>query len=259
VWGLWIAWPFGVLGPALVLATMVTLCVGHSVGLHRGIIHQTFRMPMAVQRVMVSLFVFTGLGGPLAWIRLHYVRDYWQNKAECPPYFAYRHSLAKDFYWNLHCTFDPKGVERYRVPDRWLRDPWLRFLERTWWWWNILLFGVLGWCFGLGAALVLGPLRVAGSILGHWFVGFWTHARGPKRFAIEGASEEGTNSTLLGWISFGEGYHINHHALPDSARMGISRFEFDLGWVVIVLLERLGLVRDVKSWCRGNAKGRVKK
>ena len=51
----------------------------------------------------------------------------------------------------------------------------------------------------------------------------------------------------------GEGFDDNHHALPDSARMGILRREFDLGWLTIRALESLGLVRDVKAWSRGNA------
>lgn len=232
--------------------TFLTLCVGHSVGLHRGLIHGTFEMSARVRHTLVTLFALTGLGGPLSWIRLHHVRDHWQCQGDCPPYFAYGHGLARDFWWNLHLGFRPTSWEPYALCARWERDPYLRFVERGWWAFGVAFFVLVGLFLGWHTALILGPLRVAGSLLGHWFIGYWTHTHGPQAFAIPGARESGTNSRGLGWISFGEGFHNNHHALPDSARMGVVRGEFDLGWCVVQLLEQLGLVHKVKSWCRGN-------
>jgi hypothetical protein len=113
--------------------TFVTLCIGHSVGLHRGIIHRTYQSHPAVRGALAYLFVLSGLGGPLSWARLHAVRDLWQNRADCPPYFAYRHSAARDFVGNLHLRFEPADDRAdARLPPDVLRDPWLRFLERTW-------------------------------------------------------------------------------------------------------------------------------
>lgn len=237
--------------------TFLTLCLGHSVGLHRGLIHRTYDSPRAVQRALVALFVLTGLGGPLSWIRLHRVRDYWQNRGDCPPYFAYEHTLARDFVWNLHLSFTPRSWQRYGLDPKLESDRYLRVFERTWWLVNLLFYATLVVSVGWEAALVLGPTRVAGSVLGHWFIGFWTHKHGSRRFRIVGAAEEGTNSVLLGWISFTEGFHNNHHAHPDSARMGVRGYELDIGWLAILALERLGLVRDVKAWSRGNAEQRV--
>jgi stearoyl-CoA desaturase (delta-9 desaturase) len=256
---LWVLWAGVALVPLLaaLVLTFLTLCIGHSVGLHRGIIHETFVMRRWLRYVLVGLFVLTGLGGPLAWIQLHYVRDYWQNQRQCPAYFAYRHSLVKDFYWNLHCAFVPtKSADkwrRYAIPVHLTEDAYLRFLQHTWWIWNCLFFVVLWLTLGLGAALVLGPARVAGAIVGHWIIGFWTHKYGDRPFAISGASETGSNSVALGWISFGEGFHNNHHAFPESARIGHKPWELDIGWWVIRLFEHVGLVRDVRCWSRGNA------
>src|SRR4029079_1685269 len=111
----------------------VTLCVGHSVGLHRGVIHRTYEARPLVRGVLVYLFVLSGLGGPLSWARLHAVRDYWQNRTDCPRYFAYGHSIARDFVWNLHLRFEPADDRAdARLPPDILGDPWLGFLERTW-------------------------------------------------------------------------------------------------------------------------------
>lgn len=238
---------------ALVALTFATLCVGHSVGLHRGMIHGTYELRAPLRRALVALFSLTGLGGPLTWIRLHHVRDHWQNRPDCPRYFAYRHGLVRDLWWNLHLRFEPAGWARYAVPQRWEEDRQLHWLERYGALVHVAWFALLTALFSVHTALWLGPFRVAGGILGHWFIGYWTHRHGARRFHLEGASEEGTNSLVLGWISFGEGFHNNHHAWPESARMGFERRELDVGWLVVRGLERLGWIRGVKSWCRGNA------
>jgi fatty-acid desaturase len=62
--------------------TFLTLCLGHSVGLHRGIIHDSYRAHPLVRGTLAWLLDFTGLGGPLSWARLHAERDYWQNRRD---------------------------------------------------------------------------------------------------------------------------------------------------------------------------------
>jgi stearoyl-CoA desaturase (delta-9 desaturase) len=238
------------LAASLALA-FLTLCIGHSVGLHRGVIHRTYEAGPAVRGALAYLFVLTGLGGPLSWARIHAVRDYWQNRPDCPRYFAYRHSLPRDFVWNLHLRFEPADDRALaRLPPGILDDPWLRFLERTW------PLHVLGLALavlavaGPGAVAVCVCARTAAGITGHWLVGYAAHAWGERRFDIPGAAETGTNVWLLGVLSFGEGFHNNHHAHPRSARMGMRVRELDLGWLVVLALERLRLVRDVAAWHR---------
>jgi fatty-acid desaturase len=248
---------FGI--PALTPATLtaslalgfVTLCVGHSVGLHRGVIHRTYEARPVVRGVLVYLFVLSGLGGPLSWARLHAVRDYWQNRPDCPRYFAYGHSIARDFVWNLHLRFEPADdrADARLLPDI-LRDPWLGFLERTWPAHVVLLALVILIGLGPGGVAVCVCARTAAGIAGHWFVGYAAHAWGERRFVVPGATESGTNLWLLGVLSFGEGFHNNHHAFPRSARMGMRTRELDLGWAVLRVLERLGLVQDVLAWHR---------
>ena len=228
--------------------TYVTLCLGHSVGLHRGIIHRAYATSRTVRGTLAYLFVLSGLGGPLAWARLHAVRDHWQNQADCPRYFAYRHSVLRDFMWNLHTTFVPADDRADgRLPADVLGDRWLRFLDRTW---RLHVLALGAACFvalGAGAAAVCVAARTAAGILGHWFVGYAAHAWGERRFQVPGAAETGTNQPVLGVLSFGEGFHNNHHAFPRSARMGLRAREIDLGWLSLLLLERLRLVAGVSD------------
>lgn len=227
--------------------TIVTLCAGHSVGLHRGVIHRSYRSSRFLRGALAYLFVLTGIGGPVSWIRLHYVRDHYQNAAHCPRYFRYDHSLLRDYFWNLHLGFVPHDPSVYGIPASDERDPWLRFLERTWPA-HVVGLGLLLWFFcGPNVALVCVPGRVTVSVLGHWFVGFVAHKYGEVRYELDGSAEIGRNLLLLGALSFGEGFHNNHHANPGSARMGEAWYELDLGWYLLRGLERLGLVHDVHA------------
>jgi stearoyl-CoA desaturase (delta-9 desaturase) len=247
------ALPAVTLGRTLVslLLSLLTLCLGHSVGLHRGLIHRSYECGRVLRGLLAWLFVLSGLGGPLAWARLHAVRDYWQNRRDCPRLFAYDHSLARDFLWNLHCSFRARDARaEARLPRDVLTDPWLRFLERTWPL-HVLALGALLWLAdGPGAVAVCLCARTAAGILGHWFIGYAAHVWGERRYAIPGARETGTNVWILGLISFGEGFHNNHHAFPGSARMGLLPREFDLGWLCLRLFRWFGWVRALQSVSR---------
>jgi len=226
---------------------LITLCFGHSVGLHRGIIHGAFQTSKTFRNILVALFMLTGLGGPLSWVRLHYLRDYWQNQPDCPDYFAYHHGILRDFFWNLHLTYVPTQAELVEIPAKLAADPVLQLLERTWPLYTLVLSVVLALIGGWELVIVAVCMRVSAGILGHWFVGYVAHKWGYMRYTIHGATEEGRNTYLLGLVSFGEGFHNNHHAYPGSARMGHAWWELDLGWLAICAFEHLGLIWGVRA------------
>ena len=59
-------------------------------------------------------------------------------------------------------------------------------------------------------------------------------------------ADESRNVGVVAVLTFGEGWHNNHHAFPGSARYGLGRYQVDVSWMVIHGLERLGLVWNVK-------------
>lgn len=228
----------------------VTLCLGHSVGLHRGVIHGAYQSSRWFRNLLVWLGVLTGVGGPLSMIRMHQSRDHWQNQPQSHPYFAYHHHMLRDFYWNLHTRFDPPAPHVHDDFARFESDRFLVWMERTWRAQILalaaLLWATLGWEW-----VVVGVcMRTSAGILGHWSINYFTHRMGYMRYRLPGATEEGRNIRLLGWFSFGEGFHNNHHAYPASARMGHGGDEWDLGWAAIRLFEALGLVWGVKAYGR---------
>jgi fatty-acid desaturase len=93
-------------------------------------------------------------------------------------------------------------------------------------------------------------VRVATSVTSHWVVTYFAHNPGPGRWAVKGAGVQACN--LPGWafLTHGECWHNNHHAFPESARLGLGAGEFDPGWHVLRFLEkcrlasRLGLPRE---------------
>ena len=47
-------------------------------------------------------------------------------------------------------------------------------------------------------------------------------------------------------LTFGEGWHNNHHAHPTSARHGLAWYEFDVSWLTIKLMRAVGLAKRVR-------------
>jgi stearoyl-CoA desaturase (delta-9 desaturase) len=54
------------------------------------------------------------------------------------------------------------------------------------------------------------------------------------------------NNALFGLITWGEGWHNNHHAHPVSARHGLAWYEFDISWITLKFFNAVGIVSDLK-------------
>jgi stearoyl-CoA desaturase (delta-9 desaturase) len=76
-----------------------------------------------------------------------------------------------------------------------------------------------------------------------WLVNSATHLWGSRRFQTR---DDSTNNWWVALLSFGEGWHNNHHAHPTSARHGLAWYEVDFNWMSISLLRILGLAWDIK-------------
>lgn len=234
----------------LFLATSaVSLCLGHSIGLHRLLIHRSFEARPWLERILVYLGTLVGMAGPIGMVRLHDTRDWAQRQTVCHDLHAHRGGFWRDAWRQMHCRLDlahpPALVLEPAVAD----DPWLRFLEATWMAqqlpWAALFFAVGGWPW-----LVWGvPVRIAVGVTGHWLVGHITHRRGPQGWAVDGVAVQGHDLPIAAWLTFGEAWHGNHHAWPDSARLGVEPGQADPGWWMLALLRRAGLVWNLKQPC----------
>jgi stearoyl-CoA desaturase (delta-9 desaturase) len=85
--------------------------------------------------------------------------------------------------------------------------------------------------------------RVTVGLHATWLVNSATHMWGSRRFQTK---DDSKNSWWVAMLTFGEGWHNNHHAHPTSARHGLAWYEFDLTWIQIKLLERFGVAERVR-------------
>ena len=85
-------------------------------------------------------------------------------------------------------------------------------------------------------------LRTVVGLHATWLVNSVTHTWGSRRFVTKDMS---TNNWWVALLTFGEGWHNNHHAHPVSARHGIAWYEVDLNWYGIWALKKLGLARHI--------------
>jgi stearoyl-CoA desaturase (delta-9 desaturase) len=177
------------------------------------------------------------------------------------------HSPLVNFLWG-HVGWmlvENRDLVRLGIYDRYakdiLRDPFYRRMERTPLY-PIILFGswAVFYLAGLGAVLATGgtmaeAVRFGSSLLiwgvfvrtvvvWHitWSVNSLAHLWGYRNYET---GEQSRNNWLVALISNGEGWHNNHHADSRSARHGHRRWELDVVYATICMLERVGLASNV--------------
>jgi stearoyl-CoA desaturase (delta-9 desaturase) len=96
-----------------------------------------------------------------------------------------------------------------------------------------------------GAQLLVWGFFVSTVVLFHCTVTInsLAHRWGTRRFATRDNSR---NNWLLALITFGEGWHNNHHHFPGSARQGFRWWEYDVTYYVLRAMAALGLVWDLR-------------
>ena len=103
----------------------------------------------------------------------------------------------------------------------------------------VLFYAIGGWPWVFWGVFV----RTVLSLHFTWLVNSATHMWGSQRFDTGDTSK---NSFWVAVLTFGEGWHNNHHAQPRSARHGFAWYELDVNWYGIWTLRTLGLAWDVK-------------
>jgi len=228
-----------------VLTSGATLLLGHSVGFHRRMIHGSFQCPLWLEHSLSWFGTIVGMSGPHWMIRTHDLRDWAQRQSSCHDYLAHRRPMLMDAWWQMHCRLELEHPPRFDL-GRIGRDPVHRFLERTWMAQQIpvaiALWLVGGWSFVIWGVCA----RVSASVIGHWFVGYLAHNRGPQTWLVNEAGVQAHDVPWAAIPTMGEAWHNNHHAYPGSARIGLYAGQSDWGFRFIQLLEWLGLAWDIR-------------
>lgn len=230
--------------------TYITLLLGHSVGMHRMMIHRSFRTVRWLRYVLLYLGTLVGIGGPSAVITIHDTRDWAQRAPDCHEFFSHNRRFWRDISWQLFYRFDFNNPPKVNIePD--VKDAiFVQHLDKFWRWHQLGLAGLLFLIGGLPFVVWGVFLRVAISTIGHWTVTYICHNPGPGRWNVKAAGVQASNLKLPGliggWLTHGECWHNNHHAFPESAQIGLEKGQVDPAWFIISHLEQLGLAYNVR-------------
>ena len=149
-------------------------------------------------------------------------------------------------WWHLTCRFHFKHPPTLTIEGKFLQDPFYQFLEKTWRWHQLLLalilYAIGGWAFVIWGVCV----RVTLSVIGHWTITYYCHNPGPGQWKVKGACVQASNIPGLGLLTYGECWHNNHHAFPESAKIGLEKGQTDPAWSFIKLLSTWGLVYNIR-------------
>jgi fatty-acid desaturase len=217
--------------------------LGIGMGYHRLLTHRGYKTPKWVEYFLTVCGTLTLEGGPIGWVATHRVHHQNADKEGDP------HSPRDGGFW-AHMGWlltgrsmrDSSGELLPFVPD--LRKDKFHVWISKWHWvpltvLSVAIFAIGGWSCLLWSIFV----RTVVGLHSTWLVNSATHMWGSQRFLTGDTS---TNSFWVAMLTFGEGWHNNHHAAPQSARHGLAWYEFDVNWYGIAALRRLGLAWDIK-------------
>ena len=235
-----VSWPAVI---TCVVLYWVSGSLGIGMGYHRLLTHRGYKVPRAVEYFLVTCGTLALQGGPIQWVTTHRMHHAHTDRPSDP-------HTPRDGGWWAHIGWivsgpaqdhDQATLERY-APDL-LKDRYYVWLTRLFRLPQIILALVL---FALGGwSLLLWGVFLRATLVLHatWLVNSATHLWGKTRFDT---GDDSRNSWWVALLTFGEGWHNNHHAYPTSARHGLRWYEIDFNWLGIRGLQFLGLARAIK-------------
>lgn len=217
--------------------------IGICLGYHRLLTHRSFQVPKWLEYTIAIIGALALQGGPIFWVSGHRIHHLHTEDVDKDPYSARRGFWWSHMLWLFYPQRDVFAYESYKrfAPDL-ERDGFYRWLNRYY----LLLqlpLGLILYLLG-GWSFVIYGLVVRAVILWHstWLINSATHMTGYRSFECD------DNSRNLWWaalLTYGEGWHNNHHAYPNVAKAGLKWWEIDMTWWAIQLLSKLGLAKRV--------------
>ena len=216
--------------------------MGIGMGYHRLLTHRGYKTPKWVEYLLTTCGTLALEGGPIFWVATHRIHHQFSDKEGDP------HSPVDGKWWahagwiltgkSLHQ--DTQTLSRY-VPD--LAKSRYHIWITKYHYLPVIVLGIALFAMGGLPFLMWGMFfRTVTGLHSTWLVNSATHSWGTRRFRTRDLS---TNSWWVALLTFGEGWHNNHHAHPVSARHGLKWYEIDLNWYGIWALKKLGLARHV--------------
>jgi stearoyl-CoA desaturase (delta-9 desaturase) len=221
----------------------VTIGFGISLGYHRLHTHRSFVIPQWMDYLFALFGAMTLEGGPIFWVATHRIHHQ-KSDVDGDP-----HSPRDGAFWS-HMGWILFGEAKHNntrlmgkyAPDL-MRHKFYVTLNNWHWLPTVVLAGILYLVSGLPMVLWAVCLRITVGLHATWLVNSATHMWGKRRFQTR---DDSRNSWWVALLTFGEGWHNNHHAHPTSARHGLAWYEFDLSWLSLKVMRALGIAKNIK-------------
>src|SRR5882762_7370413 len=228
---------------ATILLWWISASLGVGMGFHRLLTHRGYKTPKLVEYFLTLCGTLTLEGGAINWVATHRIHHAYTD-APGDPHTPRDGGWWAHIGWMLKGTaqmHEPEVLERY-APDL-TKDRFHVFFNRFFWLPLVVLAIALlllgGWSYLMWGIF----FRVTFNFHATWLVNSATHMWGSRRFATR---DDSTNNWWVALLTFGEGWHNNHHAHPTAARHGLAWYEIDLNWWGIRTLQFLRLAKGVK-------------
>jgi stearoyl-CoA desaturase (delta-9 desaturase) len=217
--------------------------LGISMGYHRLHTHRSYRLPLWLEYFFAICGTLNLEGGPIFWVathRLHHQKSDQPGDPHSPRDGAWWSHVLWIVFGEVHHS-NTKVMSRY-APDL-AKHKFYLWLNSYHW---VPIIGLAGICYMVGGVpLVMWGIffRVVFGLHATWAVNSASHMWGRRRFNTR---DDSRNNWWVALLTFGEGWHNNHHAHPTSARHGLAWYEFDPSWILLNILKPLGLVWGIK-------------
>ncbi|HVB00510.1 MAG TPA: acyl-CoA desaturase [Acidimicrobiales bacterium] len=232
--------------------------LGITVGYHRLFTHKAFRASQPVRAIFAILGAMTLQGPVTQWVtdhRKHHARSDAEGDPHSPNLAGpgYFHHVYGFFHSHVGWLISTKGMERGMLYGRDLfEDPMIRFIDRAYFAWvalsiglpYLIAFAITGSnARGVEALVWAGLVRIFFFQHATFAVNSVCHTWGKRPFVT---GDKSTNNVIVAVLTFGEGWHNNHHAFPRSARHGLNTAQLDVSYLVIRLLTKFRLASEVR-------------
>jgi stearoyl-CoA desaturase (delta-9 desaturase) len=228
---------------AAVVLWWISCGMGIGMGYHRLLTHRSYKAPKWLEYLLTIFATLALEGGPIFWVATHRVHHKFTDVPGDP------HS-PRDGKWWSHMGWILSGKALAQstselaphVPDL-INDKFHVWISRYHWvpltTLGFSILAIWGWPIVFWTIF----LRVTVGLHGTWLVNSANHLWGSQRFAT---GDDSTNNFWVALVTFGEGWHNNHHAHPTSARHGLAWYEIDHSWILISIFKFFGIAKSVK-------------
>jgi fatty-acid desaturase len=223
--------------------TWVSGSLGVGMGYHRLLTHRSYRTSKVVEYFLTICGTLSLQSGPIYWVVTHRIHHAYTDELGDP-------HTPRDGRWWSHMGWILSGtaqqhsrevMEKY-APDL-MRDRFIFWLNRVYFV-PLILMGIALVLLGGWRVLLWGVfLRVTLGLHSTWLVNSATHLWGRRRFET---ADNSRNSWWVALLTWGEGWHNNHHAHPTSAKHGLAWYEIDFNWWGIRVLQFFHLAKAIK-------------